>query len=207
MRVKNRISDVSFIRKDASQMRKIRKGKDISVRWPILTNGEPLSLDGRDLTLFIKSQYNVAKELDFTTEDNVVVFTFAGTEQQMLGTYKLTLWENYGKAGQTAVDYCDAFTLVPCTCEETPGDDGLATETFDLESSSIEVGIGGVASCIVEATTFLEFPSVGKSNTLYVDKSANKTYRWDEELFRYLCVGSDYEDVEIIDGGTPYGIN
>lgn len=72
-------------------MRKIRKGKDISVRWPILTNGEPLSLDGRDLTLFIKSQYNVAKQLDFSTEDNVVVFTFAGTEQQMLGTYKLTL--------------------------------------------------------------------------------------------------------------------
>ena len=189
-------------------MRKIRKGKDISVRWPILTNGEPLSLDGRDLTLFIKSQYNVAKELDFTTEDNVVVFTFAGTEQQMLGTYKLTLWENYGKVGQTAVDCCDAFTLVPCTCEEVPGDDGLATETLDLESSSIEVGIGGGgASCIVEATTFLEFPSVGKSSTLYVDKSANKTYRWDEELFRYLCVGSDYEDVEIIDGGTPYGIN
>lgn len=43
-------------------MRKIRKGKDMSVRWPILTNGEPLSLDSRDLTLFIKSQYNVAKQ-------------------------------------------------------------------------------------------------------------------------------------------------
>lgn len=197
---------MSFIRNDASQMRKIRKGKDISVRWPILTNGEPLSLDGRDLTLFIKSQYNVAKQLDFSTEDNVVVFTFAGTEQQMLGTYKLTLWENYGKQGQTAVDYCDAFTLVPCTCEEDPGNEGLTTKTVDLESSSIEIGIGR-ASCIVEATTFLEFPSVGRGNTLYVDKSANKTYRWDEELYHYLCVGADYEDVGIIDGGTPYGTN
>ncbi|WP_300727831.1 hypothetical protein [uncultured Rikenella sp.] len=124
-------------------MRKIRKGKDISVRWPILTNGKPLSLDGRDLTLFVKSQYNVAKQLDFTTEDNVVVFTFPGTEQQMLGNYSLTLWENYGKAGQTAVDCCEAFTLVACTCEEDSGDEGLTTETVDLESSSIEVGING----------------------------------------------------------------
>ena len=187
-------------------MRKIRKGKDISVRWPILTNGEPLSLDGRDLTLFIKSQYNVAKELDFATEDNVVAFTFAGTEQQMLGNYSLTLWENYGKAGQTAVDCCDAFTLVPCTCEETPGDEGLATETVDLESSSIEVGIGS-APCVIESATFLEFPSIGQPGKLYIDKSANKTYRWDEELFRYLCVGSDYEAITVIDGGTPYGIN
>ena len=183
-------------------MRKIRKGKDISVRWPILTNGEPLSLDGRDLTLFIKSQYNVAKQLDFSTEDNIVVFTFAGTEQQMLGTYKLTLWENYGKAGQTAVDCCDAFTLVPCTCEETPGDEGLATETVDLESSSIEVGIGG-APCIIEAATFLDFPSVGQPGKLYIDKSANKTYRWDEELLQYICIGGDYEDITLIFGGKP----
>lgn len=186
-------------------MRKIRIGKDISVRWPILTNGAPASLDGRDLRLFIKSQYNVAQEIvAFTTEENVVSFTYPGTEQQMLGAYKLTLWENYGKPGQTAVDCCDAFQLVPCTCDEGDEDSGLRTETVDLESSSIEVGMGGGASCIVEAVTFLEFPSVGKSNTLYVDKATNKTYRWDEELFRYLCVGSDYEEIDIIDGGTPF---
>lgn len=183
-------------------MKKIRIGKDISVRWPILTNGTPESLDGRALKLFIKSQYNVAQELDFTTEDNVVVFTFPGTAQQMLGTYKLTLWENYGKDGQTAVDCCEAFTLVPCTCEETPGDEGLTTETVDLASSSIEVGIGST-SCIVESATFLEFPSVGKANTLYIDRTANKTYRWDEAALRYACIGSDYADIAIIYGGAP----
>ncbi|MCM1216497.1 MAG: hypothetical protein NC209_03795 [Alistipes sp.] len=128
-------------------MRKIRIGKDISIRWPILTNGAPESLDGRDLKLFIKSQYNVAQEIvAFTTEENVLAFTFPGTEQQMLGTYKLTLWENYGKPGQTAVDCCEAFQLVPCTCKEESGDEGLITETIALESSSIEVGIGGELS-------------------------------------------------------------
>lgn len=187
-------------------MKKIRIGKDISVRWPILTNGAPESLDGRDLTLFIKSQYNVAKQLEFSTEDNIVSFTFPGTEQQMLGTYKLTLWENYGRQGQTAVDCCEAFTLVACTCEEKPGDNGLTTETIDLESSSIEIWSGS-SSSIIEANTFLEFPSIGQPGKLYIDKSANKTYRWDEGQIRYICVGSDYESITIIDGGTPYGIN
>ncbi len=188
-------------------MRKIRKGKDIAVRWPILTNGAPASLDGRDLKLFIKSQYNVAYEIvEFTTEDNVVIFTFRGTEQQMLGAYKLTLWENYGRQGQTAVDCCDVFTLVPCTCEEMPGDKGLTTETVDLESSSIEVGIGS-ASCIVEAASYLEFPTVGKSGKLYIDRSQNKTYRWDEEQIRYICIGSDYEEISLIFGGNPDDFN
>lgn len=167
-----------------------------------MTNGEAQSLDGRDLTLFIKSEYNVAKELAFTTEDNVVLFTFPGIAQQMLGVYKLTLWENYGKAGQTAVDYCKAFELVACTCDEEPDDQGLATETVDLESSSIEVGIG-VAPCVIEASTFLEFPSVGQPRKLYVDKSANKTYRWDEEELRYICIGGNYEDITLIFGGEP----
>ena len=130
-------------------MKRIRKGKDISVRWPILTNGEPESLDGRDLTLFVKSQYNVAKQVEFTTEDNIVLFTFYGTEQQMLGGYQLTLWENYCKQGQTAVDCCDAFELVSCTCKEGGEDSGLTTETVDLDASSIEVGIGGGGSAPV----------------------------------------------------------
>lgn len=156
-------------------MKKIRQGKDIAIHWPIQTNGAPESLDGRNLKLFIKSQYNVAQELEFTTEDNIIAFTFAGTAQQMIGTYKLTLWENYGTQGQTAVDCYEAFTLVPSTCEEEPGDRGLMTETVDLESSSIEIGLGST-SYIVEAASYLKFPSIGKRHTLYIDKSTNKTY-------------------------------
>ena len=158
-------------------MKKIRIGKDIAVRWPILTNGAPEPLAGRDLTLFIRSQYQVAKQLDFSTEENVVVFTLAGTGQQTLGTYSLTLWENYGKAGQSVVDCCEAFALVACTCEEEPGDAALDAETVDLASSSIELGHGG-ASCIVGAASAAEFPAVGQAGKLYVDHAENKVYRW-----------------------------
>lgn len=129
-------------------MKKIRIGKDISVRWPILTNGEAQSLDGRDLKLFIKSQYNVAKEIEFSTKDNIVFFTYPGTEQQMLGTYKLTLWENYGKRGQTAVDCCEAFQLVSCTCKEEPDCGGFTPEEVALKPSTIEVGIGNTGGSL-----------------------------------------------------------
>lgn len=125
-------------------MKNIRIGKDIAARWPITTNGEPELLDGRDLRLFIKPQYSIAKEIDFSTDGNVVQFSFLGIKQQMLGVYGLTLWENYGKEGQTVVDYCDAFELVPNTCAEERGaQDGLDIETVDLEASNIEVGIAG----------------------------------------------------------------
>lgn len=147
-------------------MKKIRIGKDISVRWPILTNGEAESLDGRDLKLFIKSQYNVAKEIKFSTEQNIVLFTFPGTEQQMLGTYKLTLWENYGKRGQTAVDCCEAFQLVSCTCQEASDCGGLTPEEVPLEPSCLEVGVGNFGSSVTVVQ------ELGKSTTAVMSQDA-----------------------------------
>ena len=46
-----------------------------------------------------------------------------------------------------------------------------------------------------------EFPSVGKAGELYIDISVNKIYRWDDEKLLYFCIGSDYNEIEIIDGG------
>lgn len=123
-------------------MKTIRIGKDISVRWPILTNGDAAPLWGRDLTLFVKSPYGVRKTIDFSVDENAVLFVYPGTAQKFLGVYKLTLWENYGKRGQTAVDCCEAFELVACTCKEHSGDEGLDTASVVLPACSIEVGVG-----------------------------------------------------------------
>lgn len=46
------------------------------------------------------------------------------------------------------------------------------------------------------------FPSVGKENILYIDMTENKTYRWDDANLRYYCIGSDYEDIKIINGNS-----
>ena len=52
---------------------------------------------------------------------------------------------------------------------------------------------------IVSADTYLEFPVIGDSHSLYVDTSNNTVYRWNEEELKYFCIGRDYENIEFID--------
>lgn len=119
--------------------RKIRIGKDIALRWAILTNGEMASLDGRDLKLVLTTPNNKKEILDFEVNTNVVISKYLGVQQKILGVYTLTLWENFGKEGQTAVDICHAFELVSSTCKEDNNTDDIINETVDLETAKIDV--------------------------------------------------------------------
>ena len=58
------------------------------------------------------------------------------------------------------------------------------------------------SSYIIEYGTYDEFPTDGTFGVLYLDKSTNKSYRWDSDEMKYYVVGSDYEDIVVIDGGT-----
>lgn len=125
-------------------MKRIRIGKDIEIHWPILTNGEPVALEGRDLRLFVHLPSHMDIPVDFTTEGNTAIFTISGAMQKSIGVYRLTMWENLQKRGQTAVDYCKAFELVPTTILEGGEDESnLRSETVDLEASSLVVGLPG----------------------------------------------------------------
>lgn len=125
-------------------MKRIRIGKDIEIHWPILTNGEEVALEGRDLKLFVHLPSHMDIPVDFTTEGNTAIFTISGTMQKSIGVYRLTMWENLQKSGQTAVDYCKAFELVPTTLLEGGEDESnLTTETVSLEASSLVVGLPG----------------------------------------------------------------
>lgn len=99
-------------------MKSIRIGKDIAMTWAITTNGEPLSLVGRDLALCITTPKGGQIDTEFTIggeNNNELHFTYEGRKHQYTGTYSLTLWENYGKVGQTVVDKMNAFRLVANT--------------------------------------------------------------------------------------------
>lgn len=58
---------------------------------------------------------------------------------------------------------------------------------------------------IVEAASHLEFPNVGKSNTLYIATAENEgyglAYRWDSEQNKYFNLAEDTDVIECIDGG------
>lgn len=55
---------------------------------------------------------------------------------------------------------------------------------------------------IIQKNSSLEFPSVGKENCIYIDREKNKTYRWSDTDTKYYCVGSDYDDIKLINGGS-----
>ena len=47
-----------------------------------------------------------------------------------------------------------------------------------------------------------EFPNIGNENQIYIDTSTNQIYRWDDNLIKYYCIGSDYNNIDIISGGS-----
>ena len=54
---------------------------------------------------------------------------------------------------------------------------------------------------VVTRDSYLNFPSIGSESVIYVDKTANKSYRWDDNDLKYYVIGSDYNDIELIDAG------
>lgn len=80
------------------------------------------------------------------------------------------------------------------------GLDGLewyTTEMFEYIKKQVQKS---GASSVINADSYLKFPVVGDSSCLYVDISKNMIYRWDDAELKYYMVGTDYDDITIIDG-------
>lgn len=157
-------------------MRKIRIGKDILVRWTILTNGLPEPLEGRNLRIVLTNPLRAKETLDFLVDGNVLTCRYPGMAQKHLGTYSLTLWENYGKEGQTAVDSCEAFRLVATTCEESSDTCQNIETSTDLELEQAELdtlpkfGIYSKTVRCIETLTQEEYDAIENPSetTLYI---------------------------------------
>ena len=120
-----------------------RIGKDIRIKWTILTNGEPLSLEGRDLALELVTA-GIGRTMTFEAHGNSITTVFYGRDQQRLGKYTLTLYENLGKANASVLDSCEGFVLVSSTCQESgSASTVLDVESIDLGSGTLEIGIQG----------------------------------------------------------------
>lgn len=122
---------------------KIRIGKDLNIRWSILTNNEPTPLEGRNLNLLLQDPSRQQRALSFTTEGNTIISYIPAAELTRLGDYILTLKENEGEEGQTVVDAKPAFTLVEYTTEESsePTDPSLSVADITLSTANLAYGI------------------------------------------------------------------
>lgn len=128
-------------------MKQIRIGKDISLRWEITTDGEAMPLEGRDLTVELKSPIGKVSNMPFRVDGNVLIMTYYGYEQTHYGEYSLTLWENRGKPGQNVVDAIRAFKLVRTSQEEEDFIGGdLQVECVDLGTSNLDILLGSTTS-------------------------------------------------------------
>lgn len=124
----------------------IRVGKDISLKWSILTDGVAVPLEGRTLSLTMTYPDGKVQRLLFTTEEHHVLVSLLGKDLTETGVYSLTLWENKGKGGQTAVDYINAFRLVANTSmEDKSVASNLRVATKNLGYSTLEKTMGNGA--------------------------------------------------------------
>ncbi len=87
-----------------------RIGTDMTIEWPITIDGVEEDLSQLDLTVYVIHN-RFKKEMEFTTENNTITFTFAGVDQTVLGTYDLMLVMNEGEPGQVICDAKEAFKL------------------------------------------------------------------------------------------------
>lgn len=65
-----------------------------------------------------------------------------------------------------------------------------------------QISGGGSGGGAVQVETRFNLPSVGSSGTVYFVKDENATYRWDDTSLLYYCVGRDYEEIKVINGGN-----
>lgn len=104
-------------------MKKIRLGNTFEIVWEIFLGKDKdkgkYDLTGKKLTIYLVSAFERIKISDFTTEFNVLRFTFEGKEQKHAGRYQLTFVENEGGDDTRTLNKCDAFEIVQNSCMET----------------------------------------------------------------------------------------
>lgn len=168
-------------RKATTAMKQIRIGKDISLRWEITTDGEAIPLEGRDLTVELKSPIGKVSNMPFRVDGNVLIMTYYGYEQTLYGEYSLTLWENIGKPGQNVVDAISAFKLVRTSQEEDDFIGGeLQVECVDLGTANLEILLGSATPG--ESPDMSALKSKVDANTTRISAVENKNTEQDSRL-------------------------
>ena len=115
-------------------MKRVRKGNDINILWEIFGEIDgvvsPYDLVGKDITLYLGTPYGKEEVIDFSTEQNMIIWSFRGKDQKYIGVHTLTLVVNEGEAFMHTIDECQAFEIISQTCiKEVECKDNLRIST------------------------------------------------------------------------------
>ena len=81
------------------------------------------------------------------------------------------------------------------------GLDGLVLYDSEIKKFFKQFLNSSLTPSVINKTSSAAFPETGSESCLYVDMSENKVYRWDNELNTYIVVGTNYDNMNIVDGG------
>lgn len=123
---------------------RFRVGNTLEVALEVLTNGEAVSLDGRDISVILVGPRKKERMMNWHIDsdyDNVVRFVFEGRDQKDMGVgmYHVVVYENKDGLSQTLFDKT-VFSLVPKTSMAEFADEGLAHGIVELSGGSLLVG-------------------------------------------------------------------
>lgn len=57
------------------------------------------------------------------------------------------------------------------------------------------------SACVTVESRY-ELPTIGNSDYVYMVIDENAVYRWDDNNLMYFCVGRDYAEINVINGGN-----
>lgn len=125
-------------------MKKIRIGNTLELNWEVfIGEGEdivPYDLTGKDLSVYLINAFCRTKVENFTTNGNILMFTWEGKDQRYAGMYQLTLIENEGKKDMRTLDESDAFELVRCSCmEDEDNEDNVEEVTLSSKFEALRL--------------------------------------------------------------------
>lgn len=127
-------------------MIKKRIGNTLVFQFELKTNGESVTLDGRDIKLLLRDPRGVTSSLNYRVADGNVIFArFEGKDQKVVGKYSIVVWENKGKTDQAVFDF-SAIELVNLSKDEKGNccdKDFNVEEEVDLGMLDLAVGVQG----------------------------------------------------------------
>lgn len=144
--------------------------------------------------IFIEEEIFVRK---VEAHDDVIVTKMQVDEESSLpNRYGLNGKSPYIGANKNWWEYNDTLrvyvdTGIPATNEELKARVSIVESTLD-DILQKEI--------IIQRESYLLFPTLGESNTIYIDTNTNKSYRWDATNLKYYILND--ESFEIIDGGN-----
>ena len=72
-------------------------------------------------------------------------------------------------------------------------------------NAKLDVGVVAGVQSVFQFNSKFDFPTLGAVNALYIAADENAGYRWNNADLHYYCIGRDWQEITIINGGNANG--